>query len=144
MSSDNEQTVLDNYQYYNSHQKNTNWLNKILESCDPNIILTVNGIQSKGYDAIRQNLGGWAKGFPGSQITVEKIRSSDNQVIVQFWGRGVHTGILHTPNGDIQPTNKELNLFVEEIYTYNQEGKIIALEVKFDGQNMLHQLGVAA
>ncbi len=41
----------------------------------------------------------WADGFPDGQVTIDTIVADGNRVVVEFTGRGTHTGTFTTSMG---------------------------------------------
>ncbi len=67
--------------------------------------------------------------------------ASEDQVVVEFIGRGTNTGPLHMPTGDIPATGRHLELsFCEVIQCRN--GKIVNFHIYFDNMTLLQQLGL--
>jgi len=95
----------------------------------------------KGPDGFIQVLEGWRKGFPDSKIKINNIFGSGDMVVCEFTGAGTHTGPFMTPDGELMPTNKKLNLpFCDIIRLKN--GKVISIRTYYDAVTIMKQLGI--
>lgn len=95
----------------------------------------------RGYDGARQFEENWATGFPDGKITVDHVHRAGDTVIVEFTGRGTHTGTLATSMGDIGPTGKSLTLHLCDVIEF-KDGKITRTRTYFDTGSMMAQLGL--
>lgn len=48
----------------------------------------------------------WADGFPDGRITINNIIAAGDSVVIEFTGRGTHTGTLVTSMGSISATGR--------------------------------------
>jgi predicted ester cyclase len=46
----------------------------------------------------------WAQGFPDGKVTIDRVIASGDHVVVEFTGRGTHTGTLATSIEEIPAT----------------------------------------
>jgi hypothetical protein len=64
----------------------------------------------QGRDNIIETWQGWAKAFPDSKATfVREVASGDTAILELVW-KGVHSGPLQTPTGEIPATNKLIEM----------------------------------
>ena len=85
----------------------------------------------------------WANGFPDGAITIDNVMSAGDSVIVEFTGRGTHTGTLDTSMGSIPATGRSLTLKLCDVTEF-ENGKIKRQRTYFDSGSMMAQLGLAA
>ncbi len=85
----------------------------------------------------------WASGFPDGQVTVDTIVADGDRVVVEFTGRGTHTGTFVTSMGEIPPTGKSVTLKLCDVVEV-ANGKIRAQRSYLDTGSMMAQLGVTS
>ena len=61
--------------------------------------------------------------------------------MVEFIGRGVFTGVLHSPAGDIPPTGRQFELRFCDVYQF-RDRKITRHATYYDALGFMQQLGV--
>ena len=74
------------------------------------VISMANGMTLHGPEGMRQYTQGWASAFPDAKVEVTNIVAGEDSVVVEFRGRGTHTGPLVGPQGEIPPTGKAVGL----------------------------------
>jgi len=80
----------------------------------------------------------FANAFPDGKIDVHAIHIAGSVAIVEFTGRGTHTGDLM----GIAPTGRQISIPVCDILEI-RDGKIIAEREYMDMMHLMQQLGVA-
>jgi steroid delta-isomerase-like uncharacterized protein len=85
----------------------------------------------------------WADGFPDGKVTVDRVIESGDFVVVEFTGRGTHTGTLVTSMGDIPATGRTLTLQLCDVMQFNN-GKVQSQKTYFDTGSMMAQLGLGS
>jgi len=96
----------------------------------------------QGRDNIIETWQGWAKAFPDSKATfVREIASGDTAILELVW-KGVHSGPLQTPTGEIPATNKSIEMPACQV-SQVEGGKLKSISHYFDMLTMLTQIGVA-
>ena len=80
----------------------------------------------------------FATAFPDGRIDVQRISVAGDTAIVEFIGRGTHTGDLM----GIAPTGRQVTIPVCDILEI-RDGKIIAEREYMDMLTMMQQLGIA-
>ena len=74
------------------------------------------GVTFQGHEGAKQFQQGWAMAFPDSKVEVTNLVATDDQVVVEFTGRGTHTGPLHGPAGAIPATGRKLELHFVDVH----------------------------
>ncbi len=140
---DNVALVRSLFDLYNSHQSDPAWLDKSLAvlAADAQLIDVPTGRTLAGSEGFKQFLLFFAEGFPGSSVELTNAVATEDQVVIEFTGRGTNTGPLHMPTGDIPPTGRNGELRFCEVYQI-KDGKIVSLHAYYDLMTMLQQLGL--
>jgi steroid delta-isomerase-like uncharacterized protein len=131
------------FDLYNSHQTDPAWLDKSVSTFAADSTLTdvPSGRTLPGSDGYKQLVLFFAEAFPDSSTEITNMFATEDQVVVEFIGRGTNTGPLHMPTGDIPATGRHLDLrFCEVIQCRN--GKNVSFHVYYDTMTMLQQLGL--
>jgi len=76
-------------------------------------------------------------------VTIDRIIAQDDYVVVEFTGRGTHTGTLATPAGDIPATGRSVTLQLVDVLEFADE-KVKAQRSYFDSGSLMAQLGITA
>lgn len=110
-------------------------------AADAEITGVPTGMTLKGPDGFRQYIQGWASAFPDSQIEVMNVIVGEEGAVVEFRGRGTHTGPLMAPTGEIPATGKSVDIPFCDVLQM-KDGKITSLRSYFDIATMMGQLGL--
>ena len=110
---------------------------------DGKIVIVGSGDVFVGPDGSRQYDESWANGFPDGRITIDNIFADGDRVVVEFTGRGTHTGTLETSMGAFPATGKSLTLKLCDVVEL-KDGKVQEQRTYFDSGSMMAQLGLAA
>jgi steroid delta-isomerase-like uncharacterized protein len=95
----------------------------------------------QGHSGFREFIEGWLTAFPDYKLEITNMVCSNDRCIVEFTGRATHTGNLALPNGNVQPTNKRVELKFINAYDF-RGGLITKQRMYYDGVSMLTQLGI--
>ena len=116
-----------------------------MEIMAPDVTITMMGTGEvlEGSDGGRQYATGWADAFPDGQITLDTVAGDDDTVVVEFTGRGTHTGELVTSMGSIPPTGRSVTLHFCDVLTM-KDGKITSQHTYLDTGSLMAQLGLTA
>ena len=95
----------------------------------------------RGPDGMRQYLQTWAGGFPESRVEITNVIIGEDQAAVEFTGRGVHSGTLRTPAGDIPASGKQVQLQFCDVFQI-RDGKLAGGRTYFDMASLMRQLGL--
>ena len=85
---------------------------------------------------------GWAKALPDSRAQFTRATADGDHVTLELTWRGTHTGPLQTPNGEIAPTGKQIEVEAVQVVDV-KDGKATNIRHFFDMGTILQQLGVA-
>ena len=131
------------YDAYNDHSFDAHWLERaaatIAEECE--VVDVPSGAILQGPEGLKQFLLGFSSAFPDSRVEITNLATTADGAVVEFVGRGTHTGPLHTPGGDIPPTGRPFELHFCDVYTI-KHGKIVRHSTYYDSPGLLQQLGV--
>ncbi|HEX5438993.1 MAG TPA: ester cyclase [Gemmatimonadaceae bacterium] len=94
-----------------------------------------------GQDGVKRYMQAWATAFPDSAVEIRSVTADDQRAVVEFIGRGTHTGPLTSPMGTIPATNRRVEIHFCEVDTI-RGGRIASSNSYFDVATMLRQLGV--
>jgi len=107
------------------------------------ITMMGSGQTFRGPEGARQYNTMWADAFPDGMVTIDRIIAQDDYVVVEFTGRGTHTGTLATPAGDIPATGRSVTLQLVDVLEFADE-KVKAQRSYFDSGSLMAQLGITA
>jgi steroid delta-isomerase-like uncharacterized protein len=110
---------------------------------DAKIEIVGTGDVFEGPEGTRRYNEGWANGFPDGRITVDNLIVAGDTVVVEFTGRGTHTGTLETSMGPIPATGRSVTLKLCDVLELSG-GKITTHRNYFDTGSLMAQLGLAA
>ena len=99
------------------------------------------GVTFHGPAGFRKYQESWTTAFPDARIDVRRVRAGADFAVVEFVGRGTHTGPLTTPMGSIPPTNRAGEAPFCEIYEI-RDGKIVGGATYYDSATIMRQLGL--
>ena len=137
---DNETLARSLYEAWNERN-----FDELAEATAPDGTVTIigSGDTFEGPEGARRFGTMWAEGFPDSMVTVDRVIASGDQVVVEYTGRGTHTGTLATSMGDIPATGRSITLQFCAVMEF-QNGKVRRQRTYFDTGSMMTQLGLTA
>ncbi len=99
------------------------------------------GAQLRGREQVLDWLGGYWEAFPDARIEI--VRSIESGPIVAAEGRliGTHTGILRTPEGEVPPTGRHVEVRWMAMYEVPGD-ELVSEHLYFDPTEFLTQLGL--
>lgn len=107
------------------------------------ITLIGTGQTFTGPEGSRQFETMWATAFPDGMVTVERVVAQGDDVVVEYTGRGTHTGPLSTPVGDIPATGRSVTLQFVDMLEF-ADGKLRSQRSYLDSGSLMAQLGISA
>lgn len=136
---DNLTLVRDAYEAWNERD-----FDRQAAAMAPDVTITMMGTGEvrQGIEAGRQYGVSWAEAFPDGQITLDTVAGDGDTVVVEFTGRGTHTGTLVTPMGSVPATGHSVTLHFCDVLTM-RDGKIARQNTYLDTGSMMAQLGLA-
>ena len=128
---------------FNNRHTDPEWLDKTLaafaeDSTFTNVPL---GITLPGRDGYTQFVMFFAEAFPDSRVEITNLFATEDQVVLEYTGRGTNTGPLHLPMGDVPATGRQGELPICDV-TQARDGKIISYHSYYDTMTLLRQLGL--
>lgn len=93
-----------------------------------------------GLDALKKYYSFTHKAFPDLQATIDETIVKGDRIIWIWTFRGTNTGPLHTPMGDLPPTDKKVK-FSGVAIDRVENGKVVEEWVYFNVLDLLQQLG---
>jgi steroid delta-isomerase-like uncharacterized protein len=99
------------------------------------------GISHRGPAGYRQFTQDLHTAFPDGKIEVTNLHATDQQVILEFIGRGTHAGPIKHPTGHIPATGKRMEVHFCNIYEI-RNGKIVSVRTYYDGHTLRQHLGL--
>jgi steroid delta-isomerase-like uncharacterized protein len=112
-----------------------------LTAPDAEIVVMGTGDTFHGVEGARQYGTMWANAFPDGSITIDRVMSAGEAVVVEFTGRGTHTGDLVTSMGVFPPTGRSITLKLCDVYEF-RDGKIHSQHAYIDSGSLTTQLGL--
>lgn len=116
------------------------WLSLTADNCVYDEVATQNKIE--GSEKIVEIMKAWKEAFPNVKGVINHATTDGKHATLQVTWIGKHTGPLQTPNGNIPPTGKEIQIrgcYIGEI----ENGKVKKFDNYFDMMTMMTQLGLA-
>jgi predicted ester cyclase len=105
--------------------------------------LVAPGGQASGRDDVLRFLGVFYEAFPNLRLEVKRLLTDGSAAAAEGMLVGTHDGVLHTPNGDVAPTGRAVELRWAAVYL--TDGDTLKSEhLFFDQMDFLGQLGLLA
>jgi steroid delta-isomerase-like uncharacterized protein len=95
-----------------------------------------------GRDGVRAWMQTFATAFPDSIARLTRTVAEGDCVATEHVGTGTHTGPLASPEGDVPPTGRSIELHFGEFFQL-RDGEITRLTVYWDTASLARQLGLA-
>lgn len=137
---DNAQVARRLYEAFNERN-----FDEIADSVTPDSVLTIVGTGETfvGREGALKYNEMWSTGFPDGKATVDQVIVSGDTVVVEFTGKGTHTGPLVTGMGQIPATGRSATLQLCDVYEF-ENGKVKTQRSYFDTGSLMAQLGLGA
>jgi predicted ester cyclase len=98
---------------------------------------------AKGVAGYREVMDGWTSAFPDSTVDTTAVTEGVDSEAIQFFFRGTHNGVLATPNGELAPTGRAVDIPVCNVYRV-RNGQLVEAYSYFDAATLMRQLGLDA
>ena len=103
--------------------------------------LVAPGGQASGRDDVIGFLGVFHEAFPDLRLELKQLLTDGPAAAAEGTLAGTHDGVLHTPNGDVAPTGRAVELRWAAVYA--TDGDTLKSEhLFFDQMDFLGQLGL--
>ncbi|HEX8770486.1 MAG TPA: ester cyclase [Acidimicrobiales bacterium] len=122
---------------WNAHDRD-GWVGLFDEEAD---LEAPGGIQARGRSGAELFYDTWNEAFPDNSITDAVVFGAGEQGAEEARFTGTHTGVLHTPNGDIPPTGRNVASRFAAVCRV-QDDKVTSFHMYFDVAEVLAQLGL--
>ena len=128
---------------YNNHQSDPAWLEKSLApfAADSTLTDVPSGRTFPGSEGYKQLVLFFSEAFPESSVELTNVFATEDQLAIEFTGRGTNTGPLHLPTGDIPATGRYSELTFCEVIQFGN-GKIVSFHIYYDNMTLLQNLGL--
>ena len=94
----------------------------------------------KGVDDVLTAWKGWATAIPDSRATFQSELVSGNTAVLEITWTGTHDGPLQTPDGEIPPTGKKIELRAVQVVDV-ANNRVKSVRQYFDMGTLLQQIG---
>lgn len=108
---------------------------------DSKIVMVGSGDTYEGQEGSRRYGTMWADAFPDGQITIDNVVAEGDRVVVEFSGRGTHTGTLVTSMGPVPATGRSITIEMCDVLMF-RDGKVTSQHSYLDTGAMMTQLGL--
>ena len=103
--------------------------------------LVAPGGQASGRDGVIEFLGVFHEAFSDLRLEIKQLLTDGPAAAAEGTITGTHDGVLHTPNGDVAPTGRAVELRWAAVYV--TDGDTLKSEhLFFDQMDFLGQLGL--
>lgn len=128
---------------YNLHGSDPTWVDQAvaLVTDDCELVDVPSGSTARGPQGVKQYYLGWGQAFGDARIDAPSISASEDGAVVEFVGRGTHTGPLTGAAGTIPATGKHVEVRFCEVFKM-RNGKVAEQHLYYDVLGLLSQLGV--
>jgi predicted ester cyclase len=99
------------------------------------------GVHANGREEIMGFLAMFQEAFPDLRLEIKRLVTDGSSAAAEGTMAGTHNGVLHTPNGDVAPTGKTIEVSWAAVYV--TDGDTLSSEhLFFDQMDFLGQLGL--
>jgi hypothetical protein len=99
------------------------------------------GMRFEGKAASMEFFAVWGDAFPDCHVELTRTIYTDDAVVEHGIFSGTHTGVFHTPEGDIPPTGRSVRAEYVQLLSY-RDGLFTAGDLIYDRLALLEQLGL--
>jgi steroid delta-isomerase-like uncharacterized protein len=107
----------------------------------PDIDFTDSGAHTHGTEELKQYLQAWTTAFPDGRVEITNVVETGDQAAGEITYRGTHTGPFASPQGEVPPTGKSVELPGACFVTIGGD-KIQSFRGYYDTMAMMVQLGL--
>jgi predicted ester cyclase len=95
-----------------------------------------------GREAVKESVEDWFTAFPDANWELINLMSSEDTFIAEGVFKGTHTGPMRTPDGEIPPTGKPVEMPCCFIGRVSENGLIAEDRTYLNAAMMMEQLGL--
>ena len=95
----------------------------------------------EGIAAFKAYEEGFRRAFPDGRLIMKSAVESGNTIATEGLFVGTHTGPMWTPNGEIPPTYRKLELPFGDFFQF-ENGRIVSHHIYYDQIAFMMQLGL--
>jgi predicted ester cyclase len=103
--------------------------------------LVAPGGQASGRDDVINFLGVFQEALPALRLELKSLVTDGPAAAAEGTLTGTHDGVLHTPDGDVAPTGRAVDLRWAAVYVTDGD-KLKSEHLFFDQMDLLGQLGL--
>src|SRR5437879_4347302 len=107
----------------------------------PDVEFSAPGPVAGGADMVVAWMGPFLSAFPGIDHQIVNLVESGDDVATEITVKGTHTEPMVTPQGELAPTGKSIELKAVNVMRV-RDGRIAALRIYFDQMSFMGQLGL--
>ena len=100
------------------------------------------GMRFDGPDGFREWVQPFLTAMPDASTELTLVVDGGDWVATEHTGRGTHTGPFPTPEGEIPPSGRSVELRFGEFFQL-RDGKIALLRAYWDSATLFRQIGAA-
>jgi len=89
-----------------------------------------------------ESLGAYLRAFPDLHCELTNVIGDDEYFAYEWVGRGTHTGPLASPQGEIPPTGRRIEVRACSVIRLNAQGLIAEEREYWDMAGFMQQLGL--
>jgi steroid delta-isomerase-like uncharacterized protein len=116
--------------------------NRAAELFSPDVVTTMPGAEPMhGVEPFLAYAQVFTNAFPDAHMELDSTVEQGNTIIAEGSFAGKHTGPLASPQGEVPPTGRSINLRFADVFEV-KDGKVIRHNVYFDSATMMAQLGL--
>ncbi|HEY7355469.1 MAG TPA: ester cyclase [Ktedonobacterales bacterium] len=140
---ENEALVRAQLDLYNSHLSDSAWIEKKGEifTEDFELVDISSGTVLRGAEGFQQSHSFYKEAFHDHQVEIVNVVATEDQVVVEFVGRGTHSGPLRLPTGHVPSTGRQGELRCCNVYQI-RDGKISSIRSYYCGKTLREQVGL--
>lgn len=140
MAAENERLVRRQFDLWNA--RNFDAL-EAATADDVEVVIVPFDTMLRGARTSRDHSVAWATAFPDAEVEVTRVIADAEGAVVEFIGRGTHTGPLVGPAGTIAATGRYTE--IPFCYVYDiEDGKIRRVREYYDTATVMRNLGLGS
>ena len=106
---------------------------------DAELVNVATGQVYRGPAGVEAFMRGWIEAFGDARIEIGTFVQAGDVAVCEFRGIGTHTGVLHTPMGDVAPTGRTVHVPFCDVVRLRGD-RIASIRTYFDSATFARQL----